>query len=393
MSKHVRLRDRTLANDIKYQGPLSYRYLRILAWLCIILAQIGMVAKINTKIIPSSVNNIGWLVDLGNFVSSLTLPLFLLANFAIILQSKGNWKKLLITFGGIALGLFIAGNIVIIHYGYGFVRAFADVDFMVMAKAFGLVLFNLGNAGMIFNLFIDLFLCALIFFLLNYTPKKLKRSKHIIWFRLLVILPILYEVASIVIKYFVATGSMPLPYFAFLLLTSKPPMMFVAFLVLVTILKIEELRTKKHTEDPEFIKEHRKTNAHALRFSIIIAIVFLLAGIIDFIICLVISAATATNFADIFNNDSDQAINYGITVASKMGFGNAIVLILVAPIALLFSYTKTHENKKIDKFIPIVGIALAVFVYLEGMFQIMVNNIPILIEKIADIFGGNSSEL
>ena len=390
MSKHVRLRDRTLENDIKYSGPLSYRYLRIIAWACIIFAQIGMVAKLNVKLIPSSNDAIGWLVGAGNFVSSLALPLFLLANFTIILQNKDDWKSLFIRFGGIALILFVLGNIVVVHYGYGFVRAFTDeIGFMEMSKAFGALLFGLGNAGMVFNLFIDLFLCSLIFFFMNYTPKKLKRSNKIIWFRCLVILPILYEVASILIKYFVATGSMELPYFVFLLLTSKPPLMFLAFLVLVMILKIEEVRTKKSKEDPEFIKEHRKTNAHTLRFSIIIAIVFLVAALLDFIIVLVVSGVTATNFADVFDGNSDEAVNYGISVATKMGFGNAFVLIFVAPIALLFNYRKTHKNTKLDTFIPVVGIALALFVYLEGMFQIMVHNIPILIQRLAEIISGS----
>ena len=382
---HIRLRDRTLENDIKYKAPLSYRYVRIIAWACIIFAQIGLVAKANVKLIPSSAGALNWLVESGNFISALALPLFLLANFAFILQKKNDWKRLFIQYGGIALLLFLAGNFVIIHYGYGFLRAFADVDFMDMSKGFGLILFNMGNSGMIFNLFIDLFLCTLIYFLMNYTPKKLKGSNKIIWFRCLVILPILYEVASIIIKYFVATGAMPIPYFCFLLLTSKPPLMFVAFLILVAILKIEEIRAKKKKEDPEFIKEHRKTNAHALRFSIIIAIVFIAAALIDFIVCIIVSATTATNFLNIFENDQ-QALNYGIDVAAKMGFGNAVGLAVVAPIALLFSYTKTHEKRLGDIIVPVAGIVLILIVHLEGYFQILVHNIPILIEKISEYF-------
>ena len=39
--KRIPLKYRTLENDINYKAPLSYRYLRIIAWIFIIIAQIG----------------------------------------------------------------------------------------------------------------------------------------------------------------------------------------------------------------------------------------------------------------------------------------------------------------------------------------------------------------
>lgn len=89
---------------------------------------------------------------------------------------------------------------------------------------------------------------------MNYTPKNIKKE-NIIYFRLLALLPILYEIASILIKYFVATGAMNIPFFCFFLLTSKPPMMFVAFVVLVLVLKIKECQRLKENLDnsPRFL--------------------------------------------------------------------------------------------------------------------------------------------
>lgn len=382
---HIRLKDRTLENDIKYRAPLSYRYLRIIAWICLIIAQIGMVAKLNIRIVPGSEQQIGWVKDMGEIFATFPLPLFLLANFAVMYQKRDSWKKLIMFYGGVALGLYIVANVVIIHYGYGFVNAFAQIDFMDMAKGFGLLLFGLGKTGLVFNIFIDLFLCALVFYFLNYNPKSFQGKKLII-FRSFVIIPILYEVGSILIKYFVSLGQMDLPFFVFFLLTSKPPLMFAAIVALFVILKIEELRKKKKYLNNDFVKEHRKTNAHSLRFSIIIAITFFVAGIIDLIIYLSTSLALASKFvADI--EDIDVASYLALYVISHLGFGDASTLLLIAPLTLLFSYTKVHKNKKIDPLIPVVGIALILFVYVEGIFQIVVVNVAKVVQAIKDILG------
>ena len=382
---HIRLKDRTLENDIKYRAPLSYRYLRIIAWICLIIAQIGMVAKLNIRIVPGSEQQIGWVKDMGEIFATFPLPLFLLANFAVMYQKRDSWKKLIMFYGGVALGLYIVANVVIIHYGYGFVNAFAQINFMDMAKGFGLLLFGLGKTGLVFNIFIDLFLCALVFYFLNYNPKSFQGKKLII-FRSFVIIPILYEVGSILIKYFVSLGQMDLPFFVFFLLTSKPPLMFAAIVALFVILKIEELRKKKKYLNNDFVKEHRKTNAHSLRFSIIIAITFFVAGIIDLIIYLSTSLALASKFvADI--EDIDVASYLALYVISHLGFGDASTLLLIAPLTLLFTYTKVHKNKKIDPLIPVVGIALILFVYVEGIFQIVVVNVAKVVQAIKDILG------
>jgi len=381
----IRLKDRTLENDIKYRAPLSYRYLRIIAWICLIIAQIGMVAKLNIRIVPGSEAQIGWVKDMGEIFATFPLPLFLLANFAVMYQKRDSWKKLIMFYGGVALGLYIVGNLVIIHYGYGFVNAFAPIKFMDMAKAFGIILFDLGKTGLVFNIFIDLFLCALVFYFLNYNPKKFE-GKKIYIFRSFVLIPILYEVASILIKYFVSFGQMDLPFFAFFLLTSKPPLMFAAIIALFVILKIEELRKKKKYHNNDFVKEHRKTNAHSLRFSIIIAITFFISGIIDLIIYSSTSLAlTSKFFADV--EDIDVASHLALYVISHLGLGDASTLLLVAPLTLLFSYTKVHKNKKIDPLIPVVGIALILFVYVEGIFQIVVVNVAKVVQAIKDILG------
>ena len=53
------------------------------------------------------------------------------------------------------------------------------------------------------------------------------------------------------------------------------------------------------------------------------------------------------------------------------GIGAGISLALVAPIALLFSYTREPKNPKLDKFVPIGGIALMILIILEGTYFVL----------------------
>ena len=99
-----------------------------------------------------------------------------------------------------------------------------------------------------------------------------------------------------------------------------------------------------------------------------------------------ISIGLAIKFSVLDPEQEQVAIQSALVITESMGFGKATILMLIAPIALLFSYTKTHANTKIDSFIPLIGVALIIFVYVEGMFQIAVQNIPIIIEKIQDFF-------
>ena len=382
--KRLKLRERTLENDIRYRGPLSYRHLRIIAWVCMIFAQVGMVVNFNIKLFPSTVDQLGWLKDLCSFFSSFPLPLFLLANFTMIFTQKGGkgWRSVLIFYGGMAALLYVIGNFVVMHYGFGLVNAVVDMSFIDKAKLFGFLMINSGNLGLVFNIFIDLFLCTLLFFFMNYKPKRIKKER-IIYFRLLAILPIVYEMASITLKYFAVSGAINIPSFAFFLLTSKPPFMFVAFVALVFALKIEERRNLKRHENLEFTKEHRKTNAHSFRFSIIIAIVFTIVGFLDlFTYLFTIVAITASNATDPSQVEGLLEISQFIT--SRMGFGQATTLLIVAPIVLLYSYTRTHKNPKIDTFIPIVAVGLIIFLYIEGIYQIIVMNVSALVQKIKD---------
>ena len=62
-----------------------------------------------------------------------------------------------------------------------------------------------------------------------------------------------------------------------------------------------------------------------------------------------------------------EAIVRGMNIAIAVGFGESINLFFLAPLVLLFSYTRKPKNSKIGILIPAVGIVLIVFLYLEGL--------------------------
>ena len=63
--------------------------------------------------------------------------------------------------------------------------------------------------------------------------------------------------------------------------------------------------------------------------------------------------------------------------AVAIGFGKSWPLLLVAPIMLLYSYTRKPKFEKFGMFIPVVAIVLIVFVVIQGAYQILhVANIP-----------------
>ena len=387
--KKIKLRDRTLKNDIKFKGPLSYRELRIIGWAFIVLAQIAVILNLNTKINPA--NGIyldGW----ANFFQALSyfsLPLFLVANMACIIQKRDNFKNMLLFYGGAALGMYLLGNFVVFHYGRGLMNSISPTTWGEAADLFGLLLPALGKNGYVFNIFIDLFLCSLMYFFLYYQPKKYFKDKKIIWFRLMVLLPILYEIGAMIIKFRISFVYMIIPSYVFFLLTSKPPFMLLAFLLLILLFKIDERKhIKKLNKTEKELEEHKKTNAHSLLVSLQMSVIFIVVTILDVIVSLLVFAGVSVQMHAL----EDQALLSGIAnQLSNIGFFGSATLVILIPVFILFSYKKEPKNKNIDKFIPIVGIGLILFVYVEGIFQTITHQLPIIIAKIEDIFSGGDT--
>ena len=76
--------------------------------------------------------------------------------------------------------------------------------------------------------------------------------------------------------------------------------------------------------------------------------------------------------------DVEAAAATNITpVAMVMGFGDSVMLWLLAPLVLLFSYTREPRNPAMGMMIPVAAIGIIVLLYLEAGHQALPNlNIP-----------------
>lgn len=375
----IKLKDRTLENDIKYGGVLSYRHLRIIAWICLAIAQISVVLSLQAKLNKDSASTVDLISTILSYVGSLPLPLFFLANVSEMTRKKSNFRSFFYKYGGLAIGMFLLQNLLVMHFIYGIAKSLEpSLTLGQLFRIVGEILPSLGYKAYMLNIFIDMFLCTLLFFFLYYDPQHVFTGKKRIIFRLFSIFPIAYEIGAIFVKYYVMLGNFQMPCYYFFLLPSKPPLVFLAFVALIIFLKIYEVRhLRKPGHNIDTWYEHAKTKAHSLKVSLITAITFLFAAIIDLVIIVVYIIVNAAGAADLVANE-DELILYifaKLSVLTNAGMGGAVPLIMIIPIVLLFSYTKTHKNKNIDVIIPALGIALMAAVYFEGFFLVITKNL------------------
>ena len=353
-----KLHEISLDQDIKYRGPLSYRYLKIAGWLCIAVSQALVLITFFNNLRPGAVvlsMPAAWTLSL---VSNLVVPLFLLANFSLILDSDKGYKRLLLLNGLAAGGVAIVFILLYLRYGLGLVSIFLGDKNTAMQTLNQLFSNAAGNGKGAFNVFLDFFLCTLFMFFLNYRPSRFFTGKKIFLFRAFALLPILYEVASLILKYYAARKILTLPVTVFPFLTVKPPLLFVVFMILAIFIKNRERLFCKNGRTHQEYSLFLKTNRNSLHFSIFTAIVFLAAGAIDLILLGILLSLQA--------NGAAQTVE----IINSLGFGSGTAgLILLAPFVLLFSYTRKYKSILVDIVIPIAGIVLVVLVYLEGIFQ------------------------
>lgn len=353
-------------NDIKYQPPLSYRGIRIIGWIAMVLAQSAIVvscaASIWLVLKPESTEVVTYLQhvsDVLEYFQLLPLPLFLLANFALILQNHKDPIKILRTYIIFTIIFALLYIFVLEHY---LITSLANFVYQKSAdpraeaiKTINSFLNNKFTHGLSLNVFVDLLICTLLYIFAFYTPEKgFKNNKQRIVYRSLSAIPIIYEIVSFILKSLNSSGKIHIPLYVYPILTNKPLLMFIAYICLLLFIVVRWNIFKKRGYTREQYDEFLMTNTNSINFATYTAIVFGVFGAIDLTL----------TFADIY------VFNFAL---ESFGIGDSSCLLFVVPIVLLFSYTKTHKNKTIDKFLPIVGVGLVVFTYIEGFFQILLS--------------------
>ena len=381
--------DRTAENDIRYRGPLSYRHLQILAWICIAFKILFILTNLSLRINPSQPQWLYALRDTFDNIGEFSLPLFLFANFAIILDEKKSYCQQLVKFAGLSLMIVLLYEVILHRYVAGLFTAVTN-DRSVAMNLIDEGVYSLASGGgLAFNIFIDMFLCTLLMFFMNYVPTRFFTGKRLVLFRLMALLPILYEVASLGVRLAVCLGKLRPPVFVYPFLTTKPAMSFVLFILLVLFVKLRWVRFRRRGKSREAYQAFQRTNVNSLHFSIYASIMILITGLLDLALHIFLSALLAVlgkGAAEAGAVTKEMILQSG-KIASALGFGNHFLMILIIPIILLFSYTRTHKDQMGDILIPVFGVVLAVIVTIEGLYQCLLLQIPSLMNQLSSVIG------
>ena len=367
--RRKKLSEVSLEHDIRYRGPLSYRHLRMFGWLCIVIAQVSLLLTLGGNISDQLQEQTMTLQTVLSVVASMSVPFLLLANYALILDTSDGYKRQF-TIHIAATALIVVLSLFILNrYAVGTVAVLTGSR-QTAIEQINLAVHSTKSGSVSFNLFIDLLLCTLFMYCLNARPKRFFQGKKIRILRAMAVLPVLYEAASIALRILAAQDKIVLDYNIFPFLTTKPPMMFLVFLVLAFFIKYRERlfckNGRTHAEYDLFLKTRR----NSLQFSVFTAIVFAVAGVLDSMILGFLANALLAH----------QSANGDLIFKMlDLGIGGAGILLPMAPVVLLFSYTRTHKNQLMDYLIPVMGVLLSIFVYLEGAYQ-AVQRIPNFLE-------------
>ena len=211
--------------------------------------------------------------------------------------------------------------------------------------------------------------------------KRIFTGKKVLFIRFFALVPVAYELASLALKYMSASHQITLPLWSFPLLTVKPPMTFVLFMLLAFHIKVRERRFCRHGRSHEEYLAYLKTNRNSLHFSLWLMFLLVLTAVLDIIALILFSAVTAVEAGA--GNTEDQLAEF-VKAAVALGFGQTIPQLFLVPLMLLFSYSRIPKSKTFGLLIPMIGITLMVLVVLEFGHLALGIYIPQLKATVAD---------
>ena len=337
MAKRRKLHEVSLEDDIRYRGPISFQGFQVLGWLCLVGTVVLTLLNIARKADPYTAEMTEEYMPIIETLADLSLPFLLIANYSRILSNFEGYKKQLIRTGGTAAAIFIASCFIYSRYILGNYIILTDDPAQAEIILDDLIHNKVKNGFVDFNIFIDLFLCALFMFFLNVRPKRIFTGKKVLFIRFFALVPVAYELASLALKYMSASHQITLPLWSFPLLTVKPPMTFVLFMLLAFHIKVRERRFCRHGRSHEEYLAYLKTNRNSLHFSLWLMFLLVLTAVLDIIALILFSAVTAVEAGA--GNTEEQLAEF-VKAAVALGFGQTIPQLFLVPLMLLFSYSR-----------------------------------------------------
>ena len=104
--KRKKLHEMTIQEDIRYKGLLNYQHFQMFGWLCIVLSVVSGMLSLGAKLDEGLAKETAGLLGVLVYVTGLSLPFLLIANFSKILNNSEGYKKQLIKNSAAALVVF-----------------------------------------------------------------------------------------------------------------------------------------------------------------------------------------------------------------------------------------------------------------------------------------------
>lgn len=386
-SKRISMYDVTPENDTtKFKGIFSYRHFRIAGWVCMAMALVSIMIGLGMKLSSRVAEKYSGVHEVLSFFAELGVFLFLFANFAVIIDKKSSYKKLFIMYGALSAG---------------FVLLFADVYYRFLGGIVGSINDEMGTTidtsdlmsggFQAFNIFLDMLLCTAVIFFIDYKPTKFFVGKKLYIFRAFAALPILYELACILLKYFATVDGLKLHPMVSPFLTTKPVLCFLLFVRMAFYVKGRETKFLNHGKTLEDYDTFMRTNRNSLQFARKFALMTLLYGFIDLVVVLILVILRLANAgllqafldAGADNQETTQLLDYVLGEARAIGFGGAVSMIFIVPFIFFFSYSKRYKKSKVDTLIPVGAVAVIGLVVIEAGRKLLM----LMPEKIAKLMG------
>lgn len=333
--------------DIKYRGIFSYRTLKLLGFLLMIFSQVFIAYSFVNKIIALPETTLTFL-NVLEIASVFALPMFLAANFCIIMSSKNKIKRYLIVYSITAILIYL--TIVLIYYRYLYGAAYAITQDAETATNIANSISDKLFGGMVnYNVFIDLSLFSMFFFFLFYNPKKQLSKKGMTVFRWCSLIPVVFAVVAFVLYALNFMQYLELPMAVLALLPCRSLTVYIIMFVIALAIK-----WRKHTfyswgGTKEEYANYLQTKRNSLEVSVMSSIIVFVLCILDLVLVLIVPHLFL------------------------FGFGTTWYMIAIVPFLFLLSYSRQPKYKSIDYALPALFIISCIIVYLEAVMYVIVS--------------------
>ncbi len=330
---------------------ISSNLLRIIAIILLMTGQISAMLLIYNKVFPDKVMNDDKL-RAGKKLITIAMPLYLTSIITNIVRYPERIKKFVLSYFAAAVLFAVAEIIFFVPFVKELLKYVLAIEGEMSAETDELVRFILRYALSYFanlNVYLDLFIASLMAFFLLYNPKTCNR-KRIVLFRLCVIFPVLYLIASFVLSGLFRRGCFVINVEEGAFLLHRNYLCFIFFIGVIVYQKFRNKLYYRFNDGVPF--DEYKRSARGLFCYNAILILFL-------------SALCA----------ADYLLGL-ISGAADFGVGKSYVLLWGLPVLLMFNAERRVHNKTAN------AVSCVLYVFFG---TVLIGGYAAILDKIAEL--------